>query len=94
MASRTKRTTKKPRRESKDRRALRSLLMTYEFRLKDAQRDWDNMVELIRTNPNQMNPRGIWQGEQLHNLQSLRYAICIFDGIVRDLQDAVKDCSP
>jgi len=82
---------KKPRKESKDRGALRSVLLTYEFNLVDARRKWDDIVKLIRTNENQMNPFGVWQSDQLNELRYLRTVIVIYDGVVRDLKRALGE---
>ena len=82
---------KMPRKESKDRKALRSVLLTYEFNLQDAQRKWDAIVKLIRANENQMNPFGIWQSDQLDDLRHLRTAIVIYDSVVRDLKRAMGE---
>ena len=82
---------KKPRKESKDRRALRSVLLTYELNLMEARRKWDDIVKLIRTNENQMNPFGVWQSTRLDELRYLRTVIVIYDGVVRDLKRALGE---
>lgn len=82
---------KSRRKESKDRKALRSVLLTYEFNLMDARRKWDDIVKLMRANENQMNPFGIWQSDQLDGLRHLRTAIVLYDGVVRDLKHALGE---
>ena len=82
---------KRPHKESKDRMALRSLLTTYEFNLLDARRKWDDIVKLIRTNENQMNPFGVWQRDQLDNLRHLRTAIIVYAEVVTDMKRALGE---
>jgi hypothetical protein len=80
-----------PRKESKDRQTLRSVLNMQEWHLKRAQDAWDSLVEKIRTNPNQMNPHGLWMTEQLANFHHLRTAILIYDAVVVELKMALGE---
>jgi hypothetical protein len=82
---------KRPHKESKDRKALRSVLLTYEFNLMEARRKWDDIVKQIRTNENQMNPFGIWQSTQLDDLRYLRTAIVLYNGVVTDMKRALGE---
>ena len=68
---------------------LNKVISQAEYHLSVVQRRWDELVEKIRTNPNQMNPHGVWQGDQLRELSILHVMLIERTEFVRMLK-AVK----
>jgi hypothetical protein len=75
------------RKESKD--LLETFLTFQEYHLNEARRAWDTAVQRIRDNPNQMNPQGVWQREQLADLETLRVLIADRDRLCRELRSFI-----
>ncbi len=66
--------------------ALRAIIRGQELELKQDEERWDKIVEKIRSNPNQMNIRGVWQADQLTSLQTLRVMVLQRERILVELR--------
>lgn len=58
-----------------------------------AERDWNWRVERIRSNPNQMNVRGVWQIGQLQGLALLCGIIQTLDAAILSIKHAEAERS-
>ena len=68
---------------------LQFRLSAAEYRLKQAEEIWNTLVDKIRTNPNQMNIRGLWQAEQLQTLVNVHIRVNERDREVAELQNLI-----
>lgn len=78
--------------ESRD--LLETFLTYQEYHLNEAKRMWDTVWDRIRKIPNLSNPQGVWQREQLADLETLRILIAERDRVVRELRDYIHRPKP
>jgi len=72
------------RKESKD--LLETFLTFQEYHLNEAKRIWVDVVKKMASNPNQMNPHGVWQKEQMEDMVTLVILINERDRMCRELR--------
>jgi hypothetical protein len=70
---------------------LEELLRFQEYRCKQELAEWDKICEDIRKNPNYLNVYGIWVGDMLRNLQSLRVMISMRQSFIADIKEALRN---
>jgi len=79
---------------AESKRLLEDFLSLQEYHLNEAKRAWENIVEHIKNNPNQMNPQGIWQRDQLNDMATIQALIVERDRVVRDLRNFIENPKP
>lgn len=95
MKSKSKAKTKPKSKDKNDDNAKLKTLLTYAQRDLDlAESIWNGIVEKIRDNPNQMNVRGVWQRDQLHDLLTCHAVVNVRAGFVRDIKTIMDGKSP
>ena len=75
----------------KKKRGLKDLLAIAKRHLSVAERQWEKVVNKIRTNPNQMNPDGIWVEDMLRGLQNLRLEMEIHRYYILTIKGMIKE---
>lgn len=62
----------------------------FRYRRDQAEQAWNTITNKIQSVPNAMNVRGVWQQNQLNDLQFLRIAIGLYDSILFELDEIAK----
>jgi hypothetical protein len=74
--------------------ALHDLYDLQKAHLEEAKRVWANIINRLQINPNQSNPLGVWQREQLEDMVTCRILIVERLRVVQELEGVLRQLIP